>query len=600
MAKKTEKKQTKKKTEVKPLVLPSCMEEIQALIRARVPIIWVQTHEESRFIKDFASEISSRLNRQIWVWSGYQGLHRYGAKPLAAGAVAGGEENQTENPKKVLKYIADLPAPKKGSSIKGNCFVLRDFHTVLNGPIPRQLRDVYTNLVGTSKTLVVVSPVLAHGADGCKEGLPPTLEKQVAVIRYELPEKEQIRKRVEGILRQVKDASSRRGKPTKTEYTEEELQSFVRALQGLTMSEVDDAVSTSITHLDEISVQWLINTKRQILRKSEILEFVGQVVSMDDVGGLDQAKDYLSKYAQAYSDEAKKYGVEPLKGLLLTGIPGSGKSLLAKAIGALWKMPLLRLDVGKVMTGLVGGSEEKMRMVIKQTEAMAPTLLWIDEVEKSLAGTKSSNFSDGGTLARVFGTLLTAMQEGLEGVTVVATANDITMLPPEFIRRFNEVFFVDLPGPEERWEIFEIHLRKRGRDFKRFEEYKEELLAASDDYTGAEIEKAVKDAVAAAFHDKADDVTHEHITKALEETKPIAKVMQTKINKIREKARGQYRYASQHAEEQSKVRKVKSKQGKELDLNEALDDFDEITQTPKEKGEDVEKGSEERFENIGD
>lgn len=572
----------------------NCMEEILALIKARVPIIWVQTHEEGRFIQEFCDAIAEPYNRQVWLWSAYQGLIRRDQQLANQGGQASGEEAETWNPKKALERISRMSKPT--NDCKGICYLLRDFHIALAEPIARQLRDMYEHLIGSGKTLIVTSPILANGAGGAKPGLPATLEKQITVVRYELPDKDQIETRIREIIQHMSaNARSKKNNKTKLDYPDEEIQQFVRALQGLTLTELDDAISTSMTHLGEINVNKLIAAKRQIIKKNEILEFIDTPFTMDDVGGLDVAKDFLKKYATAHTDEAKEFGVEPLKGILLTGVPGTGKSLLAKAIGWLWKMPLLRLDVGKVMTGLVGGSEEKMRQVIQQAEAMSPCILWIDEVEKSLSGTKSSNFSDGGTLSRVFGTLLTAMQDGMDGVTLIATANDITMLPPEFIRRFNEVFFVDLPGPDERMEIFAIHLRKRGRDIKNFTKAKEELLKASDNYTGAEIEKAVKDAVAAAFYSKSKDVTSQDLVNALQETKPIAKVMGDKVRKLRDKARGQYRYASKWAEQQNTKRKVKTSGGKSLDLNEALDNMDEIAHTPKERHKKATKEVEDRF-----
>jgi len=571
------------------------MEEILALIKGRVPIIWVQTHEETRFIQAFVDSIASPLKRQTWLWSSYQGLIRHDQLAAHSGGRAAGEEAETWNPQKALKRLTELNVP--GNDTKGICFILRDFHTVLAEPVPRQIRDIYDHLLHSGKTLVITSPVLGHGPGGNSSGLPPTLEKQIAVVRFELPNADKIGTRVREVIAHMKsNRNTKKGVATKLDYAEEEIQSFVRALQGLTMIEIDDAISTSVTHLHELNVQRLISSKKQIIRKSEILEFIEQTVSMKDVGGLDNAKQYLSKYAKAHSDEAKAFGVEPLKGILLTGVPGTGKSLLAKAVGHLWKIPLLRLDVGKVMTGLVGGSEGKMREVISQAEAMAPCILWIDEVEKSLSGTKSSNFSDGGTLSRVFGTLLTAMQDGLAGVSLIATANDITMLPPEFIRRFNEVFFVDLPGPDERWEILNIHLSKRGRDLKAFEKQKDALLKATDGYTGAEIEKAVKDAIAAAFYENKKDVAMDDILHALSETKPISKVMADKVKKLREKAKGQYRYASSYQHDDK--HEIKTKSGKTLDLNEALDDMDEVTHTPKEKVARIKEEKDARFKKM--
>lgn len=572
------------------------VEEITALIKAQVPIIWVLTHEENRFIEDFYSNIATPLSRDTWLWSAYQGLVKLEQSDTIDRA--GGEEKDTWKPPVALTRIGSI---NKSNNSRGTCFIMRDFHIVLTEPVPRQLRDMFRYLTDENKTLVITSPILAHGPGGTKSGLPPTLEKQISVVRYELPNHTQIYDRIDGILQHMQEAAAeapaKKKVNSKIDYTHDEINSFAKACQGLTLLEVDQAICTSMSHMRRVDTEKLLNDKRQIIRKSEILEFIDTPVGMNDVGGLDQAKIYLQRYAEAYSDEAVAFGVEPLRGLLLTGIPGTGKSLLAKAIGRLWQVPLLRLDVGKVMTGLVGGSEGKMRDVINQAEAMAPTVLWLDEVEKSLSGTKSSNFSDGGTLARVFGTLLTAMQDGMEGVTLVATANDITMLPPEFIRRFNEVFFVDLPGPDERWEILNIHLSKRGRDVNNFMSEQEAILKASDGYTGAEIEKAIKDSIASAFYAGDKDVTAKHIVTALANTKPISKVMADKVKKLRDKARGQYRYASSYAEENAQTNKVKTSTGKTLDMDDALQDMPELIKTKKEKSTKA-RASTKRFSNL--
>lgn len=571
------------------------MDEIIALIKGRAPLIWVLTHEETRFIAEFKHRVGKLHNKQLWMWSAYQGLHRIQKHMTVKRAE--GDEKETWNASKALTRIAEMPKlePEEGSGI---CYIMRDMHITLAEQVVRQIRDIYGLLMGHAKTLIIVSPVLAHGNGGNKQGLPPTLEKQTCVVSYELPTFDRIHLRVLEILGHMKESlKGKKDKKTILEYTEEEITSFAKALQGLTMSEVDNALATSITHLNRLNVTKLLNEKRQIIRKSDVLEFIDTPVKVGDVGGLDRAKAYLARYARAYEDEAIAFGVEPLKGVILTGVPGTGKSLLAKVVGKMWKLPLLRLDVGKVMGSLVGQSEGKMREVINQTEAMAPCVLWIDEVEKSLSGTKSSNFSDGGTMSRVFSTLLNAMQEGMEGVTILATANDITQLPPEFIRRFNEVFFVDLPGPEERWEIFDIHLRKRGRDIKKFERYKQQLLKASDDYTGAEIEKSVKDAIATAYYEGRKDINYKDLLGALSDTKPISKVMEKKIKKIRDAARGQYRFASSWSEEQSKTRSVKTSSGKKLSVDKALDDLDEIKR-PIQKAKDQIAEPEERFKNL--
>jgi len=554
------------------------IDEITSLIKAGIPIIWMQTHEENRFIGKFVEEVAEPNKRQVWLWSAYQGLIRQDRINTMIDKRASGSEEGTHNPQRALQNITNYTNPK---GIIGSVFIMRDMHTVLSEPIPRQLRDIYEHLIDNNKTIIITSPIIAHGPGGTRPGLPPTLEKQITVLNFELPNQIQITARIHECVTFMKSSTAKQ--KIHLDYSDTEINTMVRGLQGLTMIEVDDATSTSLAHKRRLDHNHLLAAKKQLIRKSEILEYIESPYGLDEVGGMDQAKEYLQRYGMAYSDKAKQFGVEPLKGIILTGIPGSGKSLLAKIIGNLWKVPLLKLDVGKVMNGLVGSSESKMREVIQQAETMAPCILWLDEVEKSLSGTKSSNFSDGGTMARVFGTLLTAMQDGLDGVTIVATANDITMLPPEFIRRFNEVFFVDLPSPDERWDIFKIHLEKRGRKLSLIQKSKNDILAASDKFTGAEIEKAIKDAIAEAFYSKQDNLNASNIINALQDTKPIAVVMGTKIRKLREKARGQYRYASSQTETQAKTRTVSTKKGKSLNLNDALDDFSEIKKKPVKK-----------------
>ena len=345
----------------------NCIEEITALIRGRVPIIWVVTHEETRFIQDFTESIANPIKRQTFLWSSYQGLVRYGQENTTPRAT--GDDKDTWNPQRGLQRIMEINVPKEQ---RGHAYILRDFHTVLAEPIPRQMRDMYDHLIANRKTLIITSPILAHGPGGSKSGLPATLEKQVHVVYYELPTKEQIETRMRSILGLMKENNEGKQRKTAFDYNDAQYNTFSRALQGLTLLEVEHAISTSLTHCKRLDAEKLVQDKRQILRKSEILEFIDTPTGLNEIGGLDLVKSYLTKYTKAHSKEALAFGVEPLKGILLTGVPGTGKSALAKAIGKLWEVPLLRLDVGKVMTGLVGGSEGKMREVINQAEAMAP------------------------------------------------------------------------------------------------------------------------------------------------------------------------------------------------------------------------------------
>ena len=566
----------------------SPIDEILMNIRAQVPIIWVLTHEEGRFINEYEKVIASTIKRRTYVWSQNVGLAPL--KDYKTAMRGTGQFEKTHLPNVLLDQVLRItPEQDKETGIT---YILRDFHSVLNDLTARHIRDIYDHMAGNGKTLLIVSPFLAFPGG---TGIHPTLEKQIVVINYSLPNREQIEVGIKAALDQAKkNVPPGKTPKAKVEYTTQEMLECSRAMQGLTITEVDNAIATCLTHQNRLDPERLIKDKRQIVRKSGILEFIDTRVQQKDVGGLDLAKAYLGRYTNAHSKEAAAFGVEPLKGVLFTGIPGTGKSLLAKAMGHQWKIPLLRLDMGKIMDRLVGSSEDRMRQTIAVAEAMAPCILWIDEIEKGLSGTKSSNFSDGGTLARVFGTLLTAMAEGLKGVTMIATANDIAMLPPELVRRFNEVFFVDLPGPDERWQILDIHLEKRGRDISKFQSFRAEFLEASDGFTGAEIEKVVTAAVAQAFFLGAKDVKTEHILEVLKDTKPISKVQADKIVKLQKWAIDNARSASSYSAEQIKKNAEKITK-RALELDKSFEDMKEM-KTSAEKRRDATTAAE---NNIG-
>ena len=233
-----------------------------ALIKGRTPIIWVLTHEETRFIADFNKTIAEPCKRQVWLWSAYQGLVR--AEQQASTARATGDEKDTWNPQKALGRIATMNKP---NDTKGLVYILRDFHTILTEPVPRQMRDMYEHLIGNGKTLIITSPVLAHGPGGTKSGLPPTLEKQISVVQYELPTGGLIRNRVEEVVNHMRHSIKGKNRDTELDYNQDDITSFSRVLQGLTMGEVDTALSTSITHLNRLDVEKLINDKRQLIRR---------------------------------------------------------------------------------------------------------------------------------------------------------------------------------------------------------------------------------------------------------------------------------------------------------------------------------------------
>ncbi|MGZ0879017.1 AAA family ATPase [Priestia megaterium] len=278
--------------------------------------------------------------------------------------------------------------------------------------------------------------------------------------------------------------------------------------------------------------------KEQIIKKTGILEFVRSDLKMEDVGGLENLKRWLSKRNKSWLDSAKKYGLPAPKGVLITGVPGCGKSLISKSISSMWQLPLLRLDIGKIFSGIVGTSEENMRKAIRSAEAIAPSILWIDEIEKGFSGINSGG--DSGTSSRIFGQFLTWMQEKTSPVFVIATANNISQLPPEMMRkgRFDEIFFVDLPTKRERKEVLKVHIQKRIKDsevignFQLTEEVLENLAVKTEGFVGAEIEQLV---IAALFEAYAEErsISLQDFEKAILNTVPLSVTQAEQIRDIR-------------------------------------------------------------------
>jgi SpoVK/Ycf46/Vps4 family AAA+-type ATPase len=304
-------------------------------------------------------------------------------------------------------------------------------------------------------------------------------------------------------------------------------------------------------------VDVIMSEKEQIIRKSGILEYMHAEENVAGIGGLEFLLAWLRKRAKAFTPEAREFGLPQPKGILLIGVPGCGKSLTAKAVGNLWKLPLLRLDVGRVFGSLVGESEEKIRRAVHVAESIAPSILWMDELEKGLSGVGSSNMTDGGTASRVFGTFITWLQEKKSPVFVIATANNVRQLPPELLRkgRFDEIFFVDLPSREERRTIFDIHIKKRGRNPEEFD--LDDLAEHSEDFSGAEIEQAIISALYDAF-DLGQELSTELIIESLGVTVPLSTTMQEEITAMREWSKTRARLAAPdtRAKKEGEARKI--------------------------------------------
>jgi len=500
--------------------------DIDELIRARYPILYLITWEENR-AKQILLHIAQEQGKDIFEWSVTDGL-RHLAKLFTKEPY----KEHSRDPLVALNHVLQSSVPA--------LYVFKDFHLHLKKPeMIRQMRDVANALRQTKKTLIILSPVL---------DIPTELEKSITIVDLPLPQADNLG----GVLdRMIRDTS--RNRRLKVDLAPEDRAGLIKAALGLTLEEAGNAFARAMAQdgvLDATDIPAILKEKKQLIRKSGLLEYFSTDEAIENVGGMDVLKGWLVKRRNAFSDEARAYGLPEPKGVLLLGIQGCGKSLVAKTVASLWSLPLLRLDVSLIFSGYIGASESNMRKAIKTAESIAPAVLWIDEIEKAFSGVASSSISDAGTTARVVGTFLTWIQEKKSAVFVIATANSIESLPPELLRkgRFDEVFFVDLPTCAERGEIFAIHLAKRKRDPQR---YDIGLLAKeSDGFSGSEIEEAIISGMHDSFAEKRELETRD-ILEALRGTVPLSVTMAEKISFFRQWMQPRARPASSGAAQQS-------------------------------------------------
>lgn len=494
---------------------------VAKLFKARFPILYVESHEEHRVLAEIAAVASDPTlvptRRAVWTWSATEGLVTPDGSP----------RNGTTEPLDAIDAVLRIDQP--------SVVVFRDLHFAHGSAeqpgsprVVRRLRDVASAFKSgpTARALVLVSPLLR---------IPVELEKDVTIVDFPLPTEMEIR----AVLDAMIDANAATGRiRVDIDLAGREL--FTKAALGLTLHEAENAFARAIVNdnvLDLADLAVVHEEKRQTIRKSGLLEYVTSDIDLGQVGGLENLKRWLVKRSNSWLADAAAYGLPAPRGVLITGVPGCGKSLTAKAVAASWALPLLRFDVGRVFAGLVGSSEHNMRTAIRTAEAVSPCVLWVDEIEKGLT---AGGGGDSGTSGRVFGTFLTWMQEKTAAVFVIATANDCETLPSELLRkgRFDEIFFVDLPSHAERAAIWTMHITRRLRNppvagkLTVDHTLLTELCGLSDGFSGAEIEQAVVAGLFDAFAERRP-LERDDLVRAVVNTVPLSVTQSERVAAIR-------------------------------------------------------------------
>ena len=488
--------------------------KIKDMLKAFYPVLYLTSFEYDRTKQKIEGIINvlrfEGKDVRIFNWNCVDGLRGLnGDKPQP---VINKDGEEIVEPEEVLKYILNDKDTSK------DVFVLEDFNNYIEEEnVKYYIRSIAERARHTNTHAIILSAVYK---------LPVELEKYVTVLNIPLPDRFDMEKTLGVVERQCK-----------INLSMEMRNRMVDAALGMTSMEADLAFCLAAVKddLGQNAPYTVSSEKEQIIKKSGILDYFPKNESLKDVGGMEVLKDWLFKRQKAYEKKARDFGLQEPKGLLLLGVPGCGKSLTAKSIASFWNMPLLRLDIGKVYQGLVGSSEDNIRKAIATAEAVAPCVLWIDEIEKGLSGVQSSGSTDGGVTSRIFSTILTWMQEKTSPVFVVATANNINLLPPELLRkgRFDEIFFVDLPSQQERENIFSIHLKKKGQDPS---QYPMEMLGKkTEGFNGAEIEECIKEAMFAAYVEAQDEpkLLSKHLMDAIAKTVPLSTTMKEQIAVLR-------------------------------------------------------------------
>lgn len=506
-----------------------CYTKLKDMLYASYPVLYLTTYEYKRTIDKLLSIVNELREKSetvnFYIWNCVDGLVIYNTQNKPDSIVTQKNENFPQEEDIVsasdaLEFIRKRIGEKiKERSSERDIFIFEDLHNNIEQPdIIYILRNISEKARFAKSHAILLS---------ASYNLPLELEKYVTVLNIPLPGRIDL----ERTLAQVEKNYGSSSLSTK------ERNDVLNAALGMTTQEADLAFCLAAIRdgLGKNTASIVSAEKEQIIRKSGILDYFSTNERMEDVGGLDNLKNWLQRRQKSYEKSAREWGLQEPKGLLLVGVPGCGKSLTAKCIASTWNMPLLRLDLGKVFQGLVGSSEDNMRKALDTAEVVAPCVLWIDEIEKGLSGIQSSGATDGGVTARVFSTILTWMQEKTAPVFVVATANNIDLLPHELLRkgRFDEIFFVDLPDKEERRNIFKIHINKKGINPSNL--ITDLLIEKTEGYNGAEIAECVNEAMFTAYIENPDSpqLLAKHLQDAVEKTIPLSITMPHQMERLK-------------------------------------------------------------------
>lgn len=490
------------------------LKDLELLINSRYPIIAVETYEEER-VEEALQQIATRLSIPLFVWTVTEGLKRIGIdNPIY----------DTQHPIKALNNLAAI----KNEGI----YLFKDLHRYLQeAEVVRKLRDLSWSFARDLRAIVLSAPHI---------DLPPELEKLAAFFKLDLPTQEELRLLARNVIRDL----SRQHK-IKVELSSEEFARLIEGMKGLTLFEAERALARAVLHdlaLTRKDLDLIIEIKKELLEKDGVLEYCPSEEGMAQIGGLQNLKRWLEKRKKAFAPEAEQFGIQPPKGILLLGVQGCGKSMAAKAVARDWNLPFLKMEPGRLYDKYIGESEKNLERALKMAERMAPCVLMIDEIEKGFTYVGSGE-ADAGLSRRIFGRLLSWLQDREAPVFVVATCNDLSKLPPELMRkgRFDEIFFIDLPNREERKEIFAVHLKKRKRDPSALD--LDALAEASEGFSGAEIEHAIVSALYTAFS-KGTNLTTGLIVEEIKATRPLSVTRKEAIAALRKWAQGRTVMAS--------------------------------------------------------